>query len=132
MTTNIELDSLAEKLKIKNYKPAICKDQLKGKKVSVNECGIINTGNSDSVGSFHWCCYFKKGDYKVYFDSYGSPILPDIKEYLGDNTLCSSFQIQSFESKECGEYCIILLYLLDNNIPFEDIVLSLVELNDIS
>ena len=90
------------------------------------ECGIINLDTSDNKGN-HWCCYYKDGNNKFYFSSFGDDPPQEIRDYLGENIMCSTFQIQEFNEECCGEYAILILYLLNRNIPFQKAVLALVQ-----
>ena len=40
--------------------------------------------------------------------------------------LSSNFQIHNFNEDTCGLYCILLLFLLNDKIKFEDIIISFV------
>ena len=40
--------------------------------------------------------------------------------------LYSNFQIQDFNEDTCGLYCILILFLLNDKIKFEDIIISFV------
>jgi hypothetical protein len=66
-------------------------------------------------------------NYKIFFDSFGCPINNEAKLFLGDHILCTDFQIQEFNTTICGELCLLIAKLLDNNISFEDIILTLVK-----
>ena len=126
MSTNIFLDNKAKELKIKNYVNCRCKDELIGIKCKEHECGIINTTNIDTNDIHpHWTSFYVNGKEKYYFCSYGSPILPEVKDYLGKHILTSNFMIQSFNSQICGELSLIVIYLLDNCCKFESIILEL-------
>ena len=52
-----------------------------------------------------------------------------VKEFMmivDDRQIVSSnFQIQNFITDTCGLYCILILFLLNNNIQFEDIIIGL-------
>ena len=45
-----------------------------------------------------------------------------------DNRLIksSNFQIQDFNKNTCGLYCILILFLFNDKIKFEDIIISFV------
>ena len=40
--------------------------------------------------------------------------------------LSCNFQIQDFNTETCKLYCILILYLLNNKIKFEDIIIGFV------
>lgn len=126
MTTNFQLNDLAAKLKIKNYAGCFMKDELINKTENDLECGIVNLQNTDQNGS-HWVCYFhdKTKNKKLFFDSFGLDAPIELQNYLGENILSSTFQIQELGTDTCGDLCILVLYLLDQNIEFEDVILNL-------
>ena len=124
MTTNIDLIKMAKTLNIANFRGVFMKDELKNMTPNENECAIVNCERSDQKGS-HWTSYVKYGKQKYFFCSFGSPIVSEIKEYLGSPILCSNFQIQSFDSSECGELCILFLYLMSSGLNYEDIIISM-------
>ena len=64
---------------------------------------------------------------KIFYSSFGDTIPLEIKEFLKPPILSSDFQIQKFNNSDCGLYCIVILYLLNNGVKFEDIILEFVE-----
>ena len=128
-STNFQLNDIINSLNIKTpFKGCVMKDELKNLKKTENEYGICNTQDSSQNGR-HWFLWFIRNGQNYYFDSYGSPILPELREYLGENIMSSTFQIQSWDEEDktmCGEYCCLVAYLLSRNCRFEDIVLELV------
>jgi hypothetical protein len=130
MTTNIELIKHINDLKIPYFRGCFMRDELKNMKINKKECGIVNT-NLSSENGIHWLCYYKNDDKQYYFDSYGSPMMTELKKYLkGNKTLCHNFQIQNFDESCCGEYCILFLFLMYKGCQYEDIVLELVDVLD--
>ena len=47
----------------------------------VNETGVVNFNTSPEPGS-HLVGYYKTGDKRIYFDSYGQVTLYEIQKYL--------------------------------------------------
>lgn len=125
MTTNVELKDMVNQLGINNFRGVFMKDELKNMKPLENECCICNFEKTTQDGS-HWVAWYKIGDDKYYFDSFGADILPEIKNYLLSPIWCHNFQIQDFNSEICGELCVLFLYLMSKSIPYEDVILSLV------
>ena len=80
MTTNLQLDDYIRKMKIKNFRAVIMKDELEKFNPLTNECFIVNLENSDQNGS-HWTCIWKKGRDVRYFDSFGTPVPQDVLTY---------------------------------------------------
>ena len=99
------------------------RDQLIGK-TKINECGIVNTDISSGDG-FHFVCYFKKGNFKCSFDSYGLEPLIEIQKYLKSPILYSTFRIQRLDETNCGRFSLFVLYLLSKGYKFQDIILHL-------
>ena len=126
MTTNSDLLTMADKLDLKNFRGVFMADELKGLRKEANECGIANFMLSSQSGS-HWVAWYKSGESKYYFDSYGADILPELKAYLGSPIQCHNFQIQEFNSDVCGELCILFIYLMSKDMPYEDVILSMVD-----
>lgn len=91
------------------------KDQLL-KTPNENECGVLNLQYSYQNGS-HWVCWFKYGNFKFYFDSYGDAKPPrELINYLGkENIWYNKNRIQDYgDPPICGHLCIILLIELYN------------------
>lgn len=84
---------------------------------------IINLQNSNKNGS-HWCCIFDK---KYYFDSFGINPTKEVENYLDDNYKYNSLQVQPFETNICGILCLYVLYELNNNKNFEEIIIEIYE-----
>ena len=77
---------------------------------------VSNLDTADKPGS-HWIAiYIDKNGYGNYFDSYGlAPLSAHHLDCLRRN--CARYrwsekQLQSFDSKVCGEYCIVFLYYM--------------------
>ena len=126
-TTDKFLEEEAKRLKFRNFRGVFMDDELP-KQPLMDECGIINLESSKDQGS-HWCCWWKKGNDKYYFDSYG--ILPSksIVKYLKSPILYSTFQIQQFNDGNCGEWCLYVLNELNKGKDYKDIVLKIIDEN---
>lgn len=93
------------------------------------ECGIINLGSLFSDGT-HWTCYVKKGDNKIYFDSFGdSPPPKELVNYLGGtNLLYETRRIQEYNDPPiCGHLCLEVLRRYSNGEKWESIMNKLSE-----
>lgn len=84
---------------------------------------VSNIDTSDKPGS-HWIAmYIDKNGYGIYFDSYGVP--PLSKHHLDRlRRNCVRYrwnrkQLQSFDSRVCGEYCIMFLYAICNGLSLQ-------------
>ena len=127
-TTNIELLEIAKDLSIPNFH-CICKDetnQCQTNNIPINL--IVNLNDSDNNVNGHWCLSFINDDQKVYYSSFGYPIPNQVKEFMmkvdDRKILSSNFQIQDFNTDTCGLYCILINFLLNNKIKFEDIIIG--------
>ena len=78
--SNFQLIEAAKKLNITHFRGVFVRDQLP-KKPKAIECGILNTGDSNTSG-FHWICWYKNGDEKLSFDSYALPPPVELVDYL--------------------------------------------------
>ena len=126
-TTNIQLEEAAKKLKLKNFRGVIFIDQFKSMKSLKNECAIVGSRSSKSNLDLHWTCYWKSGDKKYYFDSFGLEPPKELVKYLGRPILCNTFQLQTYGESNCGEWCLYILNELNKKRNFTDIILRLID-----
>lgn len=122
--TNFDLDMFANRLKIKNYRGDYMRDTLP-KQIRTTECGIVNLDSIKGQGS-HYVCYWKQGDVRVFFDSFGLPPAQEIIKYLGKPIQYNSTEIQERDSIICGHYCLYVLKSLSNGMTFQEIWESLI------
>ena len=101
---NFPLIKAAKKLKLKIFRGVFVKDQLP-KKTQKEECEIVNTGDSSTQG-FHWVCWHKEGDKKIYFDSYGLPPMVEVADYLFSPVYSNSERVQFGDTSFCGHLCL--------------------------
>lgn len=78
--SNFQLLNVEKKLEIKNFRGVFVRDELPVKP-GENECGILNLDDSDGKGT-HWVFWYKTGNVKIYFDSYGLPPPVELISYL--------------------------------------------------
>lgn len=109
--SNFELMEAAKSLKIPNFRGVFVRDQLP-QKPRKNECGILNTGSSDTDG-FHWICWQKRGDDVISFDTYGLPPPRELTKYMkGYNVWYNTERLQYGPTVFCGHACLYLLKML--------------------
>ena len=132
MTTNIEISDMIEKLHIPKFRGVIMRDEFKklGKPWET-EYGIYNLEGSKEDGS-HWVMWAHRneGEHRnkwYHFRSYGSDPCKEFIEYIDGPVMSSTFLTQDFNETICGELCVLVIYLLSEDIDFEDAVLSLVD-----
>jgi len=127
MTTNVQLENEAEKLKFRNFRGVIMKDEIKNLKPLDHECGILGSKTSKE-DNMHWTCWFIDGKNKYYFDSFGLTPTKEIIRYLKSPTIYSTFQIQQFNEINCGEWCIYFLQRLNTGEKYVDVILDLLNI----
>ena len=121
--TNFQLIVAAKKLKIKNFRGVFVSDEFP-KKTRKKECGIVNTGDSSTYG-FHWVCWYKDGDEKYSFDSYGQPPLVELDHYLKGSVYYNSERVQFGNTSFCGHLCLYVLKKLQEGVDFQSVVNTL-------
>ena len=133
MTTNIELLDLVNKLKIPNFKQIIMRDEFNNlDKPLENESGIYNLGDHKTIGT-HWCSWYKNKNNWYHFDSFGIDPCMEFRKYCNLNEVqlkrsfspkihSHSFQIQDLKDINCGEWCILFLYLMNKEIKYEKVI----------
>src|SRR5271156_6114467 len=92
-TSDTNLDKMAKDLEIKNYRGCYMRNTLPDKPLE-NECGIINCQSDIEGNGTHWQCWYKNGETKIFFDSFGTSPSTELVNYLGHGILSSTFQIQ--------------------------------------
>jgi hypothetical protein len=136
MTTNIQLENVAKKLKLKNFRGVIMRDEIKKMTPLKKECGILGSKTSKE-DNMHWTCWWKNGETKYYFDSFGLTPTNEIVKYLNPKGFksgadlkspitYSTFQIQQFNDENCGQWCMYVLNRLNKGHDYESIVLDVV------
>ena len=93
--TNFEFISHIERLKIHNFRGYIMRDEVTKLKPLDKECGALNLDNSENEGT-HTVCWFKDGNKKYYFDSFGVQPPKELIKYLKSPIMYSTYQIQQF------------------------------------
>lgn len=123
-----ELKVWADRLHIKGFRGVFMRDLLPDQPQPV-ECGIINLGGSESLGT-HWTCYFRNGAEKLYFDSYGDSKPPrELVCYIGANNLkYNSYGFQKYNDPPiCGHLCLEVLRRLSAGASWESVESALQE-----
>ncbi|DAC81744.1 TPA_asm: adenain [Trichoplax MELD virus] len=122
--SNIEIDHIMKKYKIKNFRGVSSKDMLP-KTMLKSECGVVNVQDYFAGPGTHWVCYYcdlHSNDVE-YFDSFGLYPPSEILSYLKTakkGIVYNRSQIQNINSVMCGYYC--CYYLIKryyNNKPLD-------------
>ena len=130
--TNFDIIHLVKHLNIPNFKGVFMRDELP-EQPEEKECGIVNFNKSSEPGS-HWVAYYKDGNERIYFDSFGcvAPIeirkyLKTTKEFLDSEPVIqrNTDMVQKFNTEVCGQLCIYVLDSLSKGAKFQDIIDSL-------
>ena len=77
----------------------------------------------------HNYCYWKNGNEKYYFESFGLIMLIPPKEvikYLKSPIMYSTYQIQQFNDCNCSEWSLFVLDKLNKDDDYIDVILSIV------
>jgi len=105
--TNFELEDAVKELKISGFR-GVCLRNTLPKNANENECGIMNFVRSDGPRSGHWVAWIKRGDTKIYFDSYGLQPPEEMVKYLRKPLYYNTDQVQ-FNGVHCGHLCLLVL-----------------------
>ena len=120
--TNFDLYHLSEKLEL-NLRGIFMKNDLPPYP-NADENAIVNFNTTGKPGS-HWVCFYKNGDCKIYFDSFGGAILEEIRNYLKPPIYRNTDIIQPINTPICGHLCLYVLKALNNGMTFRDTLNSL-------
>src|SRR5438093_7398715 len=108
-TSNFDLIQMAKKLKITKYHYCV-RDEIKKlkriKKLPIY--AICNYHLSNQTGIHHVALYQSKEN-SYYFDSFGIIPIKEAKDFL-EHGIYSTFKIQSYDQKFCGQISLYLLY----------------------
>ena len=93
------------------------------------ECGIVNFNRSNEPGS-HWVCYYKNGNRRIYFDSFGQVTPKEIQKYLKTKTEFKQERgviqrntdiVQHIDTHICGHLCLfVLTSLTREHLSYQD------------
>ena len=124
---NFEIIEYVQQLHIPNFRGVFMRDTLPSIPHK-DECGIVNLNTSKESGS-HWVCYYKKGTYRVYFDSFGQITPIEIQNYLkkekekGLPVINRNTDIvQTFNTYICGHLCLFTLKALTSGYTFQQVL----------
>ena len=107
-------------MKIKNFNGIYAKDQLTPYMIKRNQFYIINLDDMYSpTNGTHWTAFYYD-DRIEYFDSYGlkpPQIISENYDYI-----YNSSQIQGYDTKSCGYYCLLFIYLRSHGDNFYEFI----------
>ena len=93
-------------------------------KIRNKECGVVNLDSSEGDGT-HWVAYYKSGENRIYFDSFGLDPPNEVKKYLSLPLLTQTYQLQKTDDVICGHLCVFVLKELTSGKQFNDIINAL-------
>jgi len=98
--SNFEIEDAVTKSKLRNFCGVHLRDMLP-KRLKMQKCGIMNLDDS-SGGGTHWVAWFKRGNDKFYFDSFGLPLPTELNNYLDGEVSYPTEQLQLRQEVFCG------------------------------
>jgi len=105
--SNFEIEDATKKIGLKNFRGLFLRDTLP-EKPKRNECAIINLDDTSGNGT-HWVVWFKRGNDKFYFDSFGLPPPTELNNFLNGDVFYPTEQIQPRQEVFCGHLCLFVL-----------------------
>ena len=127
--SNFDLLELVKYLKVPNFRGVFMRDTLPDTPHD-KECGVVNFNKSSEPGS-HWVAYYKDGDERIYFDSFGQVAPTEIQKYLKSEEEFRNNKpviqrntdiVQKVNTKICGQLCVYVLDSLSKGANFQDII----------
>src|SRR5207245_3840281 len=103
-------------------------DELVGKAKS-RESRVVNLDKSSGPGT-HYVCYYKNGNTRIFYDSFGLTPPIEIQKYLGKNILYQTFRLKKLNEVNCGKHCLYMLKMLSDGYIFTYIFFFLFNLFD--
>ena len=128
--TNFDIQRYARQFNIPHFRGVFMRDTLPTSGPWKDECAIVNLNTSQQPGS-HWVCYYKKGDRRVYFDSFGQVTPMEVQKYLKTKQEVNENRrviqrntdiVQSINSSECGQICLMVLHLLAKGLTLQSVI----------
>ena len=95
------------------------------KKAKLNECGILNLDSSSGDGT-HWMMWFKKGNDKFYFDSYGVQPPSELIAYLKSPIYYNTERVQQNDEVFYGHLCLFALKQLSLGNNLQAVIIYLI------
>ena len=101
--SNLEIIDAGKKLSLYGFRGVFFRDTL-----PKNEWGILNLDSSSGDGT-HLVMWFKKGNDKFYFNSYGIQPPCELIAYLKSPIFYNSERVQQNGEVFCGDLCLFAL-----------------------
>ena len=137
--SNLELVDAVKLLKIPHFRGVFMRNELIDERSDLlrskkEECGILNLDDNDNLndqygtrtgGGTHWVAWWKDGNNKFYFDSYGLQPPTELINYLGAITY-NTHQVQKAGTVICGHLCLYVLKRLSDGDSLQNIINNLI------
>jgi len=117
--SNFDIEDEVKKIGLKNFCGVFLKVTLP-KKPKRNECPIMNLDYTSGDG-MHWVVWFKRGDKKWYFDSFGLSPPTELNNHLG-YVFYPTEQIQPRQAVICGHLCLFVLKEMQKGKGLQEII----------
>ena len=121
--TNFELEEAARELNVSNFRGVFLRNTLP-KRPKKNECGILNLDDTSGNGT-HWVAWYKNGNNKYYFDSFGIQPPIELISYLKSPIYYNTEEIQPRDQVFCGHLCLYVLKHLSDGKKFQEVINTL-------
>ena len=118
--SNFEIEDAVKKIGLKNFRGVFLRDTLP-KKLKRNEWAIMNLDDTSEDGT-HWVAWFKRGNDKFYFDSFGLPPLTELNNYLDGDVFYRTEQIQKRQEVFCGHFFLFVLKEMQKGKGLQEII----------
>ena len=131
--TNLDILRYVDRENLPNFRGVFMRDTLPRSGPNHTECGVVNLNTSHEPGS-HWVCYFKDGEKRIYFDSFGQITPIEIQKYLKTSEEIKKNAmviqrntdiVQAISSSNCGQLCLVVLKGLTSGVSFQQIINTL-------
>lgn len=142
-TSNIDLKNMAKDLGIRHFKGVFMNDEIDEIHENLifmdneilskrlNEMNFIVNFQNSNQGGTHWVCVIVHKNKNYYFDPYGAEVPNNIRKFLGKNITRSNYQIQNYNTFSCGEFCILVIYLVvEKGMKYEDVIFTMLDKAD--
>jgi len=118
--SNFEIEDAVKKIGLKNFRGVFLRDTLP-KKPKRKECAIMNLDDISGNGT-NWVAWFKRGNDKFYFDSFGLPPPTELSNYLNGYVCYPTEQIQPRQEVICGHLCLFVLKEMQKGKHLQEII----------
>lgn len=108
--SNFEIEKCASELQIPYFRGVFSRNDLPPNGPCSKESAVINLDDNKGCGT-HWVCYIKRGNYIIYYDSFGVQPPSELLDYFGPKVRIdyNYGQDQGVLQVTCGYLCLLFL-----------------------